>query len=564
MFAKTCCLLLFLLRFLCTAAQRHTVLIHEIFADPTPAVGLPDAEYIELRNTTQAPINLAGWRLQTATTASSIFPAYTLLPDSLVVVTSRSDAALFPRNTIGLPAFPALPNGGATLLLRNAAGQIIHAVEYKESWYGNAVKAAGGWSLEMRDAQNPCSGSTNWKASVDPSGGTPGRTNSVAAPNPDQTPPELVDIIAPDSLRLLLRFNESLDSLAAAQASFSISPALPIIGALPQAPFFNTIALQLGSPLQPVRQYTVSVANLTDCAGNTIAAGTTAPAGVPQPVGSGDVILNEILFNPKADGSDYVELYNRSKKIIDCSGLWLANHNGNSFSNLQQISNAPRYLFPGNYLVVSEDGDAVLRQYLVKNTGALLQIDKLPSLPDDKGNIAVLNAQSGVIDELAYNSNWHFALISDDAGVALERIDPEKPTQDKNNWTSAAASAGFGTPTYRNSQFLQTGGSNAAISIIPKAVSPDGDGWEDFCTIGYALDAPNYVANVSIYNLAGRRVRYLVQNQTVAQNGNWRWDGLGDNNTRLPSGNYILLVELFNLQGKKQQFKMTVAIAYRK
>ncbi|OLY91078.1 C-terminal domain of CHU protein family protein [Cnuella takakiae] len=560
MFAKTCCLLFLLAAFLLVPAQRHIVLIHEIFADPTPAVGLPDAEYIELRNTSSSAINLQGWRLQTASTTSSAFPSYLLQPDSLVIVTSRTNAALFASNTIGLTSFPALPNEGTTLLLRNAAGHTIHVLEYDKSWYQNPVKAEGGWSLEMMDAANACGGSTNWKAAVDATGGTPGSANSVKALNPDHTPPALTEITAPDSTKLLLRFSESLDSLAVVRATYQLTPAIAIRQAIPQAPLFHSILLQLNSPLQRGQQYTVAVSNLTDCAGNRITSDNTAPAGLPLAAEKGDIIVNEILFNPKDDGSDYVELYNRSKKIIDCSGLWLANRNGSGFSNLQQISTTPRYLFPGNYLVLTEDRNAILRQYLVKEPGALLQINELPSLPDDKGSTALLTAQSGTIDELAYNKNWHFALLSDDAGVALERIDPEKPTQAQYNWTSAAASAGFGTPTYRNTQYQQTGISNAAISIAPKLVSPDGDGFDDFCTINYALDAPNYVANVTLFDIGGRRVRYLVQNQTLAQSGNWRWDGLGDNNSLLPQGSYILLVELFNLQGKKQQFKQAIAL----
>lgn len=561
MFAKACCLLLLLAAFLLAPAQRHTVLIHEIFADPTPAVGLPDAEYIELRNTTSTAINLQSWRLQTASSTSSAFPAYILQPDSLVVVTGRSNASMFASNTIGLTSFPALPNDGTTLMLRNAAGFTIHVLEYDKAWYQNPVKAEGGWSLEMMDASNACGGSTNWKAAVDATGGTPGRANSVKALNPDQTPPTLADITAPDSTRLLLRFSESMDSLAAARATYQLTPTIAISRVIPQPPLFNTILLQLNSPLQRGQQYSVAVSNLTDCAGNTIASGSTAPAGLPLAADKGDVLINEILFNPKDDGSDYVELYNRSKKIIDCSGLWLANRNGSGFSNLQQISATPRYLFPGQYLALTEDRNAILRQYLVKEPGALLQMTELPSLPDDKGSIALLTAQSGLIDELAYNRSWHFALISDDAGVALERIDPEKPTQAQYNWTSAAASAGFGTPTYRNAQYQQTGSSNTAISITPKVVSPDGDGFDDFCTISYALDAPNYVANVTLFDIGGRRVRYLVQSQTLAQSGNWRWDGLGDNNSPLPQGHYILLAEFFNLQGKKQQFKLAIALA---
>ena len=43
----------------------------------------------------------------------------------------------------------------------------------------------------MIDTKNPCAGMTNWKASVDTRGGTPGKKNSVDAINNDQTAPEV-------------------------------------------------------------------------------------------------------------------------------------------------------------------------------------------------------------------------------------------------------------------------------------------------------------------------------------------------------------------------------------
>ncbi len=45
--------------------KRNDVVISEIMADPYPVVGLPPAEYLELRNRTERPISLSGWKIQT-------------------------------------------------------------------------------------------------------------------------------------------------------------------------------------------------------------------------------------------------------------------------------------------------------------------------------------------------------------------------------------------------------------------------------------------------------------------------------------------------------------------
>ena len=178
-----------------------------------------------------------------------------------------------------------------------------------------------------------------------------------------------------------------------------------------------------------------------------------------------------------------------------------------------------------------------------------------PSYPDDKGNVVLTNFAGEIIDELAYEDDWHFALITGYDGIALERLDPDANTQNKNNWHSAATPAGYGTPTYRNSQYRQTGQIDATITVSPPIFSPDNDGYDDVATISYHFMEPGYIANVSIFDAAGRLIRYLVKNELAGIKGNWNWDGLGEKNQKLPIGHYVIYTEIFNLQGKKKQFR---------
>src|SRR6185295_5140297 len=113
--------------------------------------------------------------------------------------------------------------------------------------------------------------------------------------------------------------------------------------------------------------------------------------------------------------------------------------------------------------------------YLVRKPDAVILLPALPSYPDDKGDILLLNGQGDIVDEVKYSDDWHFKLIDNAEGVSLERIDPSGSSQDAANWHSAASTAGFGTPTYKNSQYKQSAGTTAAIEVS-KIFSPDNDG----------------------------------------------------------------------------------------
>jgi len=569
MFSKTPLVLLLLIPFFIQAqvANRFDIVITEIMADPSPAVSLPNAEFIEIKNISVTPYQLNGWKLSDASSTATITTNFILQPDSVAILCSNSNVTAFSvfGRTIGVSSFPSLDNDGDVLTLRSPQGKVIHALNYTFDWYQNEVKKDGGWSLEMIDTRNPCGGMSNWKASVDPNGGTPGKKNSVDGVSNDTAPPQLLRTYALDSITVVALFNESLDSTSAtALSNYSFSNNLVVSSVTSQPPLFNSAVLKLTMPLQKQTVYTLTVNNVKDCKGNIIGVYNKAKTGVAQEASRNDVVINEILFNPRPNAYDYVELYNRSNKIVDANKLFIANRNSSGVLNsIKKISEIPFYIFPDDYIAVTEDAISLQHEYLVSNPQNVLLLSSLPSLPDDNGIIAITNSQGNVVDEVSYSEKWHFALINNNEGIALERIDPNDSSQKQSNWHSAASTAGYGTPGYKNSQFKQTKSVNAMIEVSPKVFSPDNDGYDDIATINYQVSEPGYVANVTIFDANGRIVRYMVKNALLGLKGSWNWDGLNENGQKLPIGNYIIFTEIFNLQGKKKQFKNTVVLARR-
>jgi hypothetical protein len=550
---------------LSSAQNRYDVVIDEIMADPSPAVALPNNEWIELKNVSGSPVNLQNWRIGDATGASGPMPGFILQPDSFVIVcTGSAVAALLPYGrVISVTSFPSLDNDGDLLFLRSNTGLTIHAVSYTSKWYQNAVKSDGGWTLEMTDTKNPCAGISNWKASTDTRGGTPGIKNVVDAINNDATLPSVKNAYATDNLNFVLVFDEPVDSLKAATLSnYVIDGGMAIQTITALAPLFDRVQVRLTAAMQVNTVYTITVSNVTDCKNNSIGSKNKTKLGLAADAAAGEMIVNEILFNPKTGSSDYIEFYNRSNKIFDAGKMYIATRSSSGvIGTTRLVSISPWLIFPGDYLVVTEDADDLLLNYFVQHPDAVFEVSSLPSFPDDEGTVIILNFQGAVVDEVKYKDDWHFALIDNPDGVALERIDPDGPSQNADNWHSAASTAGFGTPTYKNSQYKLLQSVSSTIELTPKVFSPDNDGRDDIAIIQYKTTEPGYVANITIFDGNGRAVRNLVKNGTLSLEGYWTWDGLDDKRMKLPVGTYILFTEIFNLKGKKNTFKNVVVLA---
>ena len=549
-------------------ARQYDVVIDEIMADPAPPVSLPNNEWIELRNTSAAAINLLGFRIGDAQGQSGPLPGFILLPDSFVIVCAAGSSGAMSAfgRVVAVTAFPSLDNTAGQLYLKSPQGNMIYSVSYKDSWYQNELKKAGGWSMEMIDTKNPCGGFGNWKASSDARGGSPGKKNAVDAVNPDKGLPGLQRAYPTDSLHITLVFDEPLDSgKAAAAGSYSISDGVGVAaGALVLAPAFDRVSLQLNTALARNKIYKITVSGVVDCVGNTIGNKNTARVGLSEAAAVNDIVINEILFNPPPSGADYVEIYNRGKTITDLKQTYIASRNSSgAVSGIAQLSAENYLLFPQDFMVVTEKEAAVKAGYIFQNPEAFIEIPVMPSFNDDKGTVVILNGQGQPVDELSYSDKWHFKLIDNKEGIALERIDYNAATQLPDNWHSAATSSGYGTPGYKNSQYRVTDGLQGEVKLSPEIVSPDNDGQDDFATIDYNFAVPGYTANITIFNASGRPVRYLRRNALCGTRGSFSWDGLGEKSQPLATGVYVVFMEVFNLTGNRKQFKNTIVVARR-
>ena len=547
-------------------ASEYDIVINEIMADPNPVVGLPEWEFVELYNTTEFGIDLKDWQIQIGSNDNT-FGSFMLAPHGYVILCHNDAVAELRQygDCIGFSSF-SVGNSSSAMYLYSKGGVLISRVNFSNTWYHDSDKANGGWSVEQIDPLNPCAGASNWTASEDASGGTPGRLNSVNGENNISPKVERVSMFSDYIVQLW--FDQQMNPATLVElANYRIDET----GAHPQQININPVdptyvELLFETSFAEGIVYTLLINGVTNCVGNAIEPDTRVQFGIPYDIAEGEILINEILFDPISPGVDYVELYNNTDKTFDLNTLLLGVVK-ESFPNpadttLKEITADSRLFLPQTYVLLSTNCEIVGQQYDCP-TDNYVQMASFPSYANAGGTAILVGRDGTMIDQMVFSEKMHYPLLKVTKGVALERVAFDQPSMDADNWHSAAERVHFGTPGQPNSMMQTAEPSQDAISISPDVFSPDGDGFEDACFINYRFDEAGYTMNTYIFNVAGQLLRHLVKGELVGQEGSTLWNGLDNNGNRVPVGVYVVVTEVFNFSGKVKQFKNAVVVATR-
>jgi hypothetical protein len=548
-----------------TPVRRKDIIITEIMADPTPSIGLPNAEFIELMNKSIAPIDLGNWRFAEGNSPEK-FPSVILLPNEYLILTSASNTSLFSSfgKVIALTSFPTQTNGGDVIVLEDAEGNTIDSVHYTDAQYNDDDKKQGGWTLEIIDPMNTCAEANNWTASEDVRGGTPGKQNSVYANKPDLTGPKLISAMPRSPENMLLTFSEKLNHVLPSLTSFNLDPTLTVKSHSFLDASLTTISVNVQSAFQAGKTYTVSVSNIYDCAGNAIQeAFNKLEFGLPERADSVDIIVNEVLFNPRPTGVDFVEIYNRSAKYINLKNWSIAVIENSAVINSKTITTTDFLIKPSTYAILTPDVNILVGEYPGSDVECIFEIT-VPSLRDDQGSIVLLDENKKTIDAFSYTDDMHSVFIKDPEGFSLERIQFDHATNEPNNWRSASSSL-RATPGYINSNAT----SEVVRGIAPETIRVEPEifipvtGTPEFVEIKYNFSQGGTLANVKIYDIEGREVKQIANNEVLGTEGFFRWDGDNNNGGKARVGYYVVNFEVVNVSGAVQTFRKRVVVATR-
>ncbi|MGB0929914.1 MAG: lamin tail domain-containing protein, partial [Chitinophagales bacterium] len=431
-------------------AQEGDILISEFFPDPAPSVALPEFEFIELYNRSDFDIPLADWTISDASSSATL-PPITLPSKSYLIVCAQGDAAAayLPFGSVAnVSSLPSLNNSSDELTLSSNAGLTIDQVNYSSSWYRDADKDGGGWTLEIINPDNLCETPNNWIASLDEKGGTPGQPNSVLGMFPDNDAPKIISANLDGDQVIEVTFDEAIDLFSATQISnYSLDNDIDIQSVVED---LQSVTLFLDSPLQQGILYTLTVNGVADCVGN-IGQNLQIQLAIPEPADIFDVLINEIYTDftipevfqiPQLNlpESEFIELYNRSDKTINLGGWFLADSGDTTV-----LDNY--LLLPKQYVVLcptSKTGDFLA-------LGApTLGVSSFPSLTNAGEDILLLSPSQKMVHSVSYRDFWYRDEVKQEGGWTLELIDPNNPCEGANNWRASNATIG-GTPGLQNS-----------------------------------------------------------------------------------------------------------------
>jgi hypothetical protein len=535
----------------------NDLIITEIMANPNEDQELPNRQYVEIYNPTDQLLSLVDVNFMDERDTASLGLNYIAAGEYLLLAPSSAVEDLSPyARVIGLSPWPNLNNRGDDLQVITDE-TIINQAFYRDSWYKENFKYdEGGWSLEMIDVRNPCLGISNWRASIAEVQGTPGAENSVSEENIDQTGPELEKAFAPNSTEVIAYFNEVIDIKEIRRNQFSISPSTQIESV--EMIDLSSVKLILADELKVKVRYNLNASNLTDCVGNLIISDADqVNFALAEPAEQGDVVLNEVLYDQKSGGADFIELLNISDKYINLSG-WIIE--GNSQKNVI-LENENVIIAPGQHLALTSNKASTIKDYPTSHNEENIVEVNLPTLPNGEGVVRIQSSNELLEEYFEYSDDLHLPFLRTVDGVSLERIHPEAPISEADSWNSAASAVGYATPGKSNSQLTNENISFGNIEANPKTFSHNQPG-RNFTLINYELEDAGTKATVKIFDMKGTIVNTLANNETLSNTGFFRWDGVDFNGRKVRTGYYIIYFELFTAEGNKRVVKERVAVGF--
>jgi len=441
-------------------AGQEAIQVSEIMYHP-PSPG-EELEFIELKNTGNAWIDMSGWRFTEG--VSYTFPQGRFLAPGAYLVVAKDPEALSSRAPHAdiLGSYQGfLDNAGEPIELVDAEGVRVFRFRYDEDGEWPPEADGEGTSLERVFFQHD----PDWGASFRASrvlGGTPGRADSWqgASDLEDDTPPiacRLNEVIVSSEGTTIEFYNPS--SEAVSLAGYRLVPdarlelAQDLNGVSVPAGGYAAVGADLsgvtgnvvrrvlveGSTLRlvdlleignPARL--VTYARYPDGTGRVWVRENGSPGEPNPPPPEIQVVFSEIHYHPPGGerSLEWIELCNPSDRPLDLSGWRISG--GISYPFPEGVSIAP-----SRCVVVAADPASFSDRYGFTPLGPFSG-----SLSDSGERIRIRDPEDNVADDVSYADDGLWPREADGGGKTLVRRNPRLPGSAPGSWRTSAQDGG--------------------------------------------------------------------------------------------------------------------------
>ncbi|MBA4303589.1 MAG: hypothetical protein C0424_05135 [Sphingobacteriaceae bacterium] len=522
------------------------LVINELLADPSPTVGLPETEMVEIYNNSPHPHSLVGWTLEDPQTRGRI-PNCQIPPGAYLLLVPPGNAQQWAGfgPCVEVNPWPSLNNDRDQLWLRNETGQVSDSMLFERSWLGSSIRQEGGWTLERLSPGNFCPEASNWQGSLAVIGGTPGAANSRLGQY--QSPP-------PPQLQLVRWHNDSLylHFSAAVRLGKVESPNHRIEANQLQ---FNSLQ-QLYFPQTPnTSNQRITVSQWADCHGQQLAE-TNWELAIAEMHALNQIQFSEIYFRPINGGASYLELVNSGAAAIPLHSLWLSSLDAQEVPLQSARLGMPGdFILPSQQLVFTRDTAAVHRDFGVISAQNRRQISNLPTIYTAGGRFMLSNDVQEMLSATAYHDSMHHSQLAEKRGMALE-----KP---QGQWQLGWGSPVFakrGSPGMPNSRIVSSASDQQWWDVPQEIFRPR---QLEELNIQLFGTAESWI-QIEIFDVQGRSILNLFPYQALTGSLSIRWNGNDENGQLVPTGAYVLVLNYTLSSGERgRKMKRVVVDNFR-
>ena len=321
----------------------------------------------------------------------------------------------------------------------------------------------------------------------------------------------------------------------------------------------NQLSIRLNDSMKNGQKYELALSDIRDFRGN--ACDTLLKFAHIDEIEAQDLLFTEVLFVPNRDGSEFVEIYNKSDKVLDLSLLKFSTRKSNDSSlySAKKIASEPCLIFPKEIKVLTNNKEGVTAFYQCEES-AFIEMSSFPSLRNETGAIVLFRSKDSlIIDNFYYEAAMHEENVPNKGtGVSLERV-----SLDSDEWVSSASINGYATPGYFSSNKTTRENGIDDIHFDATEVCYPLYGEEHHFQLKYQLDAPNYIATIRVYHTNGVCVKEIIHNATLSMDGVIEWDGTDNNGRALSTAPYIVRMEAINAHSGRRITRSFVVLISR-